>query len=212
MANDTWAVLPVKPFGEAKSRLHGVLDAAKRRHLARELMLRSLDALLACAPARRVLVISTDAEALALAAARGAGALIESGTDLNQALAQARSHVLAQGGAGLLVLAADLPLVTAEEIEAVLASDDDATVVIAPDRRSSGTNALLLRPPDVIDFDFEGDSAHSHRDLALAAGIEPLLLSLPGLAFDLDLPEDWHDLLRHGWSPGQSLTGESPLA
>lgn len=204
MAGRIWAVLPVKTLGQAKSRLDAVLQAANRRELARELMLRSLDSLLACRSVERVLVISRDPEVLALSAARGAVALLESGTDLNQALLQARSYVLTQGGVAMLVLAADLPLVTIEEIEAVLASDGHQAVIIAPDRRGNGTNALLLRPPDAIDLDFEDDSAHKHRDHALAAGIEPLLISLPGLAFDLDLPEDWTELLHQGWSPGQS--------
>lgn len=188
-AHQTWAVLPVKPFGAAKSRLAAVLDVAARGDLARRLMLHSLAALQACRSIDSVLVVSSDPEALSLASQRGARALIETRRGLNQALNQAREVVMDRDASRLLVMASDLPLVTPAEIEALCAVQG-AGVAIAPDSRRLGTNALLLQPPGAIDFAFGARSLRRHRELARAAGFAAREVWLPGLAFDIDLPED----------------------
>ena len=198
-ANQNWAVLPVKPFGEAKSRLSDALDAAQRKELARGLMLHSLRALQASEFVEHVAVVSADPEALALATELGAEALHEERSGLNQALVQARRHAVANGAGSLLVLASDLPLVASSDIDALFRARD-AAVVIAPDRRHVGTNALLLRPPGAIEFAFGDNSLQRHIELAEALDAKAVGLSLPGLAFDVDLPEDWQDLQALGWS------------
>jgi 2-phospho-L-lactate guanylyltransferase len=202
-----WAVLPVKPFDDAKSRLQPVMDAGPRRDLARALMLLSLATLQACDLIDHVLVVSSDNDALEAATAQGAATLSESGTGLNPALEEARRHALAGGAAGLLVLASDLPLLDLSDVDAMFATGQDAAIVIAPDRRRQGTNALLLRPADSIDFNFGEASYQRHLDLAAAAGLQATEVFRTGLAFDIDLPRDWHDLMSSGWEglPGLRL-------
>jgi 2-phospho-L-lactate guanylyltransferase len=208
--NQTWAVLPVKPFDEAKSRLDSVLSAKERHDLARTLLLHSLETLQACDEIDHTLVVSADPEALLLADEQGVDTLPEARTGLNQALVQARRHAMDQGAQTLLVLASDLPLVATSDIDAIFAAGD-ASVVIAPDRRRHGTNALLLRPPDVISFAFGEGSFERHVDLALASGVVAFEIALPGLAFDVDLSEDWHDLHSLGWRP-DGANGKRPRA
>ena len=198
--NQTWAVLPAKPFDEAKSRLDSVLSAGERHDLARGLLLQSLDALQASEAIDHILVVSSDPVVLTLAAEHGAETLQETRAGLNQALVQARRHAMQLGARSLLVLASDLPLLAATDIDAIFAAGD-AGVVIAPDRRHQGTNALLLRPPDAIEFAFGESSFQRHLELALAAGADAQEIALPGLAFDVDLAEDWQDLAALGWQP-----------
>jgi 2-phospho-L-lactate guanylyltransferase len=202
-AKQSWAVLPVKPFTEAKSRLDPVLSAAERHELARSLLMRELDVLQACVAVDRILVVSTDDLALEIAASHGAATLLEAGAGLNGALSQAREYAVAEGAESLLVLACDLPLVTTSDIDALFTAGR-ASVVIAPDRRRQGTNALLLCPPGVIDFVFGDDSFARHLALARDAGQAAVEISLPGLAFDVDTPEDWRDLLAVGWKMGSA--------
>jgi 2-phospho-L-lactate guanylyltransferase len=200
--NQTWAVLPVKPFDEAKSRLDSVLSAPERHDLARGLLLHVLETLQGCEAVDHALVVSSDPLALRLAGEHGAMTLQETRAGLNQALVQARRHAMEQGAQSLLVLASDLPLVEASDLDAIFAAGD-AAVVLAPDRRRLGTNALLLRPPDVIAFAFGEGSFERHVDLALAAGHVAIEVALPGLAFDVDLSEDWNDLRSLGWKPAK---------
>ncbi len=63
------------------------------------------------------------------------------------------------------------------------------TVVLVTDRHGTGTNALGLRPPDVIDFAFGPGSRAAHRERAAAAGARYVELDGP-LTVDLDTPED----------------------
>jgi 2-phospho-L-lactate guanylyltransferase len=192
--------MPVKPFDWAKSRLDGALSPAGRAALARRLMLGSLRALLDSACFERILVVSRDGEALDLARSHGAETLRERGEpDLNAALDQARSLALAEGATSLLVLASDLPLVNAADIRDVVAASESAAVVIVPDRRDEGTNALLLSPPDTIAFGFGGLSSQRHLVLAREAGATARLLRLDNIGFDVDLPQDLRDLERLGW-------------
>jgi 2-phospho-L-lactate guanylyltransferase len=193
-----WAVLPVKPFEDAKSRLRPVIDAAQRRELARGLMLHSLATLHACAEVDRILVVSSDSDALELSAAQGAETLGDPGAGLNAALEAARRHAVKGGAEGLLVVASDLPLLVAADLDAMFAAAN-APVVIAPDRRRQGTNALLLRPADAIEFSFGDASYQRHLDLAASAGLSSIEVFRTGLAFDIDLPRDWHDLMSSGW-------------
>ena len=194
----TWAVLPVKPFDDAKSRLRDVLDPEQRRDLARGLMLQVLDVLLSCEAVDRVLVITADAEAQTIASERGAVTLTEAGTGLNAALDQARRFATNGGATRLIVVAGDLPLLAAADIEALISTGEDAAVVIAPDRKREGTNALMLTPPNAIDFRYGESSFQRHLALADAAGYQSLEVKLSGFAFDIDLPEDWHDLQAAG--------------
>jgi len=198
VASATWAILPVKPFDDAKSRLKPVLSAKQRQQLARSLMQQSLNALIACQAIDSVLVVSSDPEALALASQEGAQALTETGSGLNAALEQARVQAMAGGATSLLVLACDLPLLNTSDIDALIAAGAAAEVVVAPDRRGEGTNALLLRPADAIEFSFGESSLPRHLRLAMEAGRSCRELRLSGLAFDIDLPEDWHDLQSGG--------------
>jgi 2-phospho-L-lactate guanylyltransferase len=201
-----WGILPVKRLDWAKSRLNGALTPGQRRALAAGLMQNALLALLNSHALERVVVVSADLEALALAREHGAQVLAEtSAGGLNQALADARREVLSQGATSLLVLASDLPLVTPSNVRTFVREMKGAGVALAPDRRRQGTNALLLRPAGAIDFAYGADSFERHLLLAREAGFDARVSELPGLAFDIDLPEDLDDLVRLGWKLPEAL-------
>jgi 2-phospho-L-lactate guanylyltransferase len=199
-----WAIVPVKPFDEAKSRLESVLDATARGDLARSLMRHSIRTLRASPGVDHVLVVSSQPEVLALAAELGATALEEAGGGLNPALEQARDHAVEAGAGSVMVVAGDLPFLAEADVAALLEAASDADVVIAGDRDAVGTNALLLRPPASIAFRFGESSLQRHRELAAEASLTVSLISRPGLAFDVDLPRDWLDL--------QAMTGEGSVS
>lgn len=202
-------ILPVKPFDEAKSRLASVLSRDERQSLARQLFLRSLRVIGKVVPSESVLVVSRDSEALRLASELGAETLIEAGSGLNPALSQAIQHLLAKETASVLIIAADLPLLGSEDVASLVAVGSQDQFVLAPDRVAAGTNALLLRPPDLLQVAFGPGSFPRHQELGRAAGSEPRIIDLPGLAFDLDSPSDLGHL-RHmvgeDWSAALTST------
>ena len=186
-----WAVMPVKSFDMAKSRLEGVLTLDERRDLARTLMGNALRALVDSRCFEHVIVVSRDEAVLVYAAELGAEAMREEGPpDLNEALRSVRDVAIADGAVSLLVLFSDLPNVTAEDIRALVEASAQCSVVIGPDRRAEGTNALLLRPPDAIDYVFGALSFEKHLAAASNAGLEVAVLRRDGIGLDVDFPED----------------------
>jgi 2-phospho-L-lactate/phosphoenolpyruvate guanylyltransferase len=81
----------------------------------------------------------------------------------------------------------------------MIGAGKNAGIVIAPDRHRQGTNSLLLRPADAIEFSFGESSYQRHLELATASGLKSIEVFRTGLAFDIDLPRDWHDLMSSGW-------------
>lgn len=193
-----WAIVPVKPFTLAKSRLAGSLTPQQRSELSRRLLIHTLDVLARVPLIRRTLVVSRDSAALALARKTQANTVTESTRselDLNLALRRATEAALAFRVQVVLILPADLPQLMPADVELLLdtlvPASAERTVVIAPDRHERGTNALLVRPPDLIHFAFGPNSFCEHMRRAQAANAQLRVVRTPNLALDLDTPEDW---------------------
>ncbi|HEY6072894.1 MAG TPA: 2-phospho-L-lactate guanylyltransferase [Anaerolineales bacterium] len=187
-----WAIVPVKPLRRGKSRLAGTLSADERAHLNEVLLEHTLKTLTDLKEVEQVLVVSRDPHALTIARNHGARTVREDGqSHLNMALKRATVIAQIYATGGVLVLPADLPLVTPEDIIALVnRATRPPVVVIAPDRHQKGTNALLMWPAGLIDYDFGDDSFNRHCELARKAGARLEVVNLPTLGLDLDLPED----------------------
>lgn len=187
-----WAIVPVKPLRRGKSRLADILADAERAELNRWLLEHTLSTLAETRGIEETLVISRDPEALALARDFQARTLQEDATSrLNAALGRATAVARMHNITGVLVLPADLPLVAVEDIESLLEkSQRRPGVVIAPDRHEDGTNALLVRPAGLIQYEFGPHSFARHCELAHKADARLEIVHRPALALDLDLPED----------------------
>jgi 2-phospho-L-lactate guanylyltransferase len=226
-ARRIWAAVPFKGPVGTKRRLMGLLDQDERARVSRAMLADVIHALLGVPEIARVLLLTpvsqTDAamppvlqalpddprltlldEPPEVAGAPGADGL-------NPALQQAQAVAAAAGASHLLILPADLPLLQSADVTALLAAlppvgeteaesnaDHAAGVVIAPDRGTGGTNALLLSPPDLIAPAFGEDSFVRHRALALSVGAVCTVVEREGLALDLDTPADVLALLASG--------------
>jgi 2-phospho-L-lactate guanylyltransferase len=156
------------------------------------LLVHTLDTLAEIPEIEHVLVVSRDQAALALARDHGARTVQENGApQLNLALARATIVARHYATRGVLVVPADLPLITPEDVQVMLAhANDPPVVVVAPDRHRQGTNALLVCPVGLIDYDFGPNSFQRHCLRAEQAGARLEVVDLPSLALDVDLPED----------------------
>lgn len=205
-AMSLWAVVPVKPLDQAKSRLAGALAPEERASLVQSLLERTLGILRQVPAITEILVVTADPGVAAWASRAGSRVLCEDREpDLNRELASATRLAQAQLAEAVLIVHADLPRVTVADIEAMAASAAAAPIVVlAPDRHGRGTNALLCAPPGLIEYRFGPDSFARHCAEAQAAGASLEICTGPGLALDLDLPEDL-ELLRTG-APGPTPT------
>jgi len=186
------ALVPVKRLETAKSRLRSGLapDVLERLTLA---MLEDVLAALCSAPELGTVVVVTEDERVADAARRaGARAVVRSDDGLNPSLEAAGSLLAGEGASALLVVLGDVPGIAPADVRALVAGlgpEGARGVVLAP-ARDGGTAALLRAPGDVIPAAFGEGSAARHRRLAEERGVPLRELALPGLAIDLDRPED----------------------
>jgi 2-phospho-L-lactate/phosphoenolpyruvate guanylyltransferase len=187
-----WAIVPVKPLRRGKSRLAGVLTEEERTFLNYNMLANTLKTLKAVPEIDQVLVISRDTSALAMAREFKTRTVQEDGrSDLNTALQ--RATIVAQFYAAnrVLILPADLPLIDKPSIQTFIrAASQPPVVVISPDRRHEGTNALLINPAGLIEYQFGVDSFRRHTEQAKMYRLRVQVCDLPSLMLDLDLPDD----------------------
>jgi 2-phospho-L-lactate/phosphoenolpyruvate guanylyltransferase len=191
------ALVPVKTLVRAKSRLAGTLDPLARARLMHDTLRRTLQALKQIESISDITVITRDSEVSDWAQEWGAQVVHEHDEGLNESLREARA--LFSSADAVLVVPADLGWLDGEDIRAMAAlATQTPSVIIAPDRHERGTNALLLRPPDIIDFCFGVDSAHQHAARAEAQGVTPQWYRSSSISLDVDEPED---LTLYGAAP-----------
>ena len=185
------AIIPVGTLEGAKTRLGGSLDAEERHDLVTGLLTRTVVAALAVDRLADVVVVSPDPDVLRLAADLGARTLRQRSSGLNTGLREARADVLGGDAEAILVVPVDLPFVTAQALDGLVdaLAAEGPTVVLVTDRHATGTNALGLRPPAVIDFGFGPGSRAAHRRRAATVGARYVEVAGP-LTIDLDTPED----------------------
>jgi 2-phospho-L-lactate/phosphoenolpyruvate guanylyltransferase len=192
-------LVPLKRLDLAKSRLAERLEPEARARLMRALLDRTLRAAAAAPSLGRIVLVSSDAGAAGIAAGHGIEWHDDRGLPWNEALAAATAAVVRSDD--VLILSADLPLVTSADVETLVAAAPERGLAIARSR-DAGTNAVLLRPAGAIltCFGVRG-SAAEHARLAAEAGLAAVIVDVPGLATDLDSPDDVRDVLALGAPP-----------
>jgi 2-phospho-L-lactate guanylyltransferase len=188
----TVAVLPVKSFTRAKQRLGDAVGGGEREELAAAMVGDVLSALAAVHELDELVVVTAEPIA-ARAAGRAGAAVIEDPDEAGQSAAAARGidAALVRGADRVLLVPGDCPALDPAELSALLSRRDEPPhVVIVPDRHGSGTNALLLAPPNVVGPSFGAGSFARHAARARAAGATVKVCELPSLGLDVDTPDD----------------------
>lgn len=183
-------VIPVKPFAEAKQRLAGAMGGERREALSRSFFEHVLAIAMSFRPAVRVQVVSRSEEILAFARHAGAEAVSEQAEGHNPALEQVMAALKCEGDRPILILSSDLPLLSGSDVAAMLALEGQADIGIATDAAGEGTNALFLSRPCLIPLRFGPGSCAAHRKEAEGAGLRSEVIDRPGLARDIDSPDD----------------------
>jgi 2-phospho-L-lactate guanylyltransferase len=195
------AAVPVKDLSCAKQRLVPFLARAERRALAIAMLEDVLGSLLA-ASLDAVWVVTGDQTVMAIVRAHGATPLPqEADRGHSEAVAVAQEAAAAAGADRFLTVPGDVPAVTPEEIRTLCVAVPGRGVAFAPSVSGFGTNAALLAPPDLMPLKFGEPSFANHVEAARERGLVPTVVSLPGLALDLDTPEDLALLLERDGAP-----------
>lgn len=193
-----WACVPVKEFAGAKQRLAALLTPGQREALAETMLEDVLSALAGATLLAGILVGTVDPRAAALAERYGARVVSEGARDGHTGAVNGMAQVLAAEGDGaLLTVPGDIPRVTAQEIDVIVASCRAApSFTIVPAHDELGSNAVLCSPPFAVPLRFGDDSYFPHLQAARRHGIEPTIVRLPGIGLDIDHPVDLLAFMR----------------
>jgi 2-phospho-L-lactate guanylyltransferase len=200
----TLAILPIKNFSEAKQRLAHGLSPARRETLAEAMFRDVLAALGQTSAIDELLVVTAGSAPRRLAQEHGATVLAEEEPGHNAAARLGIRAALDAAAGRVLLVPGDCPALDPAELDALLARPvEPPAVVIVPDRHGTGTNALMLTPPDALEPSFGPGSCQRHADHARAAGVHCEVVEVASLAMDVDTPADL-DALEAALAPTTS--------
>ena len=197
-------ILAVKALDRAKRRLSGQFSDEERLRIAQALLEDSLE-LCKSASFLTWWVASDDADALSLARDYGFNGVRDRTGTLNGALQQAVQVAKAEGAESVTMIPSDIPLAWAGDLRDIVDTGATSDVVVVPSARDGGTNALYLRPPDLLTPRFGTASLQAHLSLAERLGMRCSILVLTRLALDIDTVDDVDEFLRKD-SRGTSAT------
>jgi 2-phospho-L-lactate/phosphoenolpyruvate guanylyltransferase len=205
----TFAIVPVKRFENAKTRLSSMLDTEDRIRLSSLMLEDTLQILSVAPPLTQVIIVSADKRADEIATKHGAKFLPEEKEKgVNSAVALADGYCIEKEAAdATIVIPHDLPLLDSIVISKAceLAEKESTCIVICPSVRYDGTNMLLRKPPSVIGTFYETDSYNMHVRTAIKLGIPVKPLLSKSLMYDIDTPEDALQLIKEENVTAKSL-------
>ncbi len=194
----TSAIIPVRGLHGGKSRLAAELHDDERMVLIAAMANRVIGAVTESSIAESIVIVSREADLLRNLRISGNRIRLvhqpAHSIGLNAAIDLGRRDALAREAERVLVLSADLPLLTPAAVVEFAAVDERAGVSVVTDRAGLGTNALLLRGTGTIarfSFRFGRDSRRLHRDEAARLGATYIERAISEIALDLDTPDDW---------------------
>jgi 2-phospho-L-lactate guanylyltransferase len=192
----TFAVVPVKTLQKSKTRLSSVFSF-QERSLFTLAMLEDVLSALKSSEVDRVIIVSSDSTVKKFVKDLDATFLEEKTQGLNQALNQATEWCIRNSAESVLVLPADIPLVTSKDINQLVKLATNNSMVISPSQ-NGGTNALLQSPPGIVSFCFGPDSFKKHVGKALAENVQTKIYASASLMLDIDSETDFEQLLKMG--------------
>lgn len=213
-SDKTFAILAIKPFNDAKERLATGLDPVQRRTIA-EAMARDVVAAIEQSRELDGWVVVT-AEPKVASFAGGATAILEDPVTGHSDAAKLGATWAAEHGADRVVmLPGDCPLLDPDELDNLIrrTREDRIEFAVVPDRMGTGTNSLVISPPQAVDPSFGPDSRQRHIALGLARGVRVAELEVSTLALDLDTAEDLMELAeRLSQADHQAVNTEQAVA
>jgi 2-phospho-L-lactate guanylyltransferase len=204
----TFAIVPIKRFENAKTRLSSILDTDNRIRLSLLMLEDTLQILSAVHSLSQLITVSADKRVGEIAVKYGANFLLEEKErGVNSAVALADSYCMKKAADATMVIPHDLPLLDSTDISKAceLAENESTCIVICPSLRYDGTNMLLRKPPSVIATFYDADSYNMHVKAAIRLGIPVKRLLSKGLMHDIDTPEDALEIMKEETVTARSL-------
>ena len=187
------ALVPVKNLDFAKSRLASILSTVERKKMVSVMLETVLSAAFKCPEITEVFIVADRY----FTGVGGTTIIVEeSNRGYNEAITAALDNDRLANNDAMIIIPCDLPLIRAEDLGTFIKGFKRNGIRIAPARDEEGTNALLLSPPHIMKTQFGKGSFLKHRQEAKRVTSDVAIVSIPGLAFDIDKPQDLIDFCK----------------
>jgi 2-phospho-L-lactate guanylyltransferase len=189
-------LVPIKNTSGAKQRLASILDQNSRTSLAQAMLHDVLSAIHQWKDRPLVGIVTSDVYATQLANEYKFEIIPDpENPGETGAIEMATQVCVERGEDNTLVIPADIPLIQPWELEEIYKQAPAEGTVLVPAGDGRGTNAAFRRPANLFPLRFGNDSFKPHHAAAQATGQPCVILNLPGIAVDIDNPEDLHQLI-----------------
>ena len=195
-----YTIIPIKSLKDGKKRLESFLSPSERRELVLALLKDVLIAATGSELSDHTLLVTHDSQIIETASKWNLPKLTfllePSAEGTNHAVQFARNWCLSESASSILIIPADIPLVKAHEIdELIKLGRTDKSIILVPSQRKDGTNALYLKPPDIIEVWYGPDSFQKNLKTISELNLPHKIIDIPSFALDIDLKEDLERLL-----------------
>jgi 2-phospho-L-lactate/phosphoenolpyruvate guanylyltransferase len=188
-------LVPVKNLARAKQRLAPLLDASARTKLAQAMLFDVLETIAACSNRPKVGLVTSDSFAIDAARHFQFEVIADhSNRSETDAIDVATKFCESRGTDHTLVIPGDIPLIQTNELEMIFQVAPSQGCVLVPSADGRGTNAVWRSPAGLFPLRFGNDSFKPHLAAARATKKPCVVLSLPGIALDVDCPSDLQQL------------------
>jgi 2-phospho-L-lactate guanylyltransferase len=197
-------IIPVKDLDCTKTRLIPVLSPRRRQALTLSILSRTIEVLKSSGRISEILVVTPDFRVISFVKELGVLGLRQKGNGLNEALGQATRWAIGCRFDSVLILPSDIPLLDETDIGSIVCAGlgKENIVVISPNKKKTGTNALFVKPPGILKYCFGPGSFNYHVKQALGNSLELKICYSTSIGFDLDSPEEYEFLLSEGYIGG----------
>jgi len=195
------AIVPVKTFSKAKTRLNLSLD--QKLELCEIMLEEVVGTIFNSKKIDKIIVVSKDEDALKLTKKFGVIDIIDNEeSGVNHAVSLADDYLEQNDYEASIVFPQDIPFLQEEDIDNLLRFQKfPKSVLIVPSRRFDGTNALLRTPVNLMETHYDEDSYKIHLEVGKSLTSNTSLLLLRRIMMDVDNHEDLEFLLKQNEKP-----------
>lgn len=195
----TGIIIPVRELRDSKARLASILSATEREELTMIMFSEVIETIRKSQLIDEILTVTPDDQVAELGKSLGSKIILEdSSRGVNIAVFKGNEYYAAKGFNATLVLPADIPLIARSDLDRIIELASDNDVIITPSLNQDGTNALLQRPPAVIETFYDNDSFTNHVRESIERSLKSFIFRAPSIMLDVDSPQDILQVISQG--------------
>ena len=196
----TSAIIPVKTFSKAKTRLNLQQDC--KMEICSLMLQEVLKTISNCKVVNQIVLVSKDEAALKIGRQFNSIEIFDNESGVNNAINLADEYLSDKNFDCSIIFPQDIPTMTSSDIDALLSFIKSTnSVIIVPSRQFNGTNALVRCPADLIQTRYDMGSYTHQIDAANTKTKNISIALIRRMMLDIDDESDLAFMLKQNSKP-----------